>query len=63
MARKGGQIAVVTAHDAEPFVKGSAVVAGGHAFVQIVDQGEMGIVKRMAFFMMRMHQSKSAENR
>lgn len=36
----GGQCAVVAAHEAEAFDERGAVVAGGHTFLQVVDDGE-----------------------
>ncbi len=44
MGQRAGQ-AVVMDHDAEAFAQGSAAVAGGHALVQVVDEGEVGVVQ------------------
>ena len=36
------------AHDAEAFFQRSLVVTGCHSFVQVIDQGEVGIMKCLA---------------
>ena len=37
---------VMLAHDSEAFLQGGFVVLGGHALVQIVDDGQVGVVQR-----------------
>jgi len=44
----GLHVAVVAAHDAEALGEGGAVVARGHAFVEVVDECEAGVVQRLA---------------
>ena len=47
MADNGIEPAVVLYHDVEAFPQRGLVVAGGHALVQVVDEGQMGVVDRM----------------
>lgn len=55
--------AVVLCHNAETFLQRGFPVPGSHSLVQIVYYRKAGIVQRVRLFMMRMHQSKSAEKR
>ena len=44
MVEHGADEAVVLHHDFEALFERCFVVSGGHAFFQIVDEGEVGVV-------------------
>lgn len=48
MEQGGLHVAVVTAHDAEALGEGGAVVARGHAFVEVVDEREARVMQHGA---------------
>ena len=48
MEQDGLYIAVVAAHDAEALGEGGAVIARGHAFVEVVDEREARVMQHGA---------------
>lgn len=63
MVHDGRYYAIMLAHDVEAFFQGCLMVTGGHSFIQVINEYEVSVMEHLAFFMIRMHQSKSAEKR
>lgn len=63
MIQKGGNLSIMFFHDAVTLSQGGFPVGGSHAGIEIIDKDQVGIINVFAFFIIRMHQSKSAENR
>ena len=55
----GLHVAVVAAHDAEALGEGGAVIARGHAFVEVVDEREARVMQHGCFASSRGYTSRS----